>query len=145
MKFFVHMGFVYGEDDSPYFHVRQIRGPFEDDEAVARALKGYDKKEKFLVFDGTVISPPVNPKEKPESEKRAAGNPENYLPKPDGEPGYLCRDCGDEILAATVHHPVWIEGMGCAGTGEVRTSQVPYCPNCERKPGSQGTPVTEKY
>lgn len=145
MKFFAHVGFSYGEEDDRYFHVDRLHGPFEDDEAVARALKGYDKKERFVVLEGTIVEPPANPKEKPDSEKRKAGNPENYVPKPDGEPGYLCKDCGEEILVANVHHPVWIEGMGCAGTGEVRTTQAPYCPNCEIKPGSYGSPTTVSY
>lgn len=56
-----------------------------------------------------------------------------------------CKKCGGNIMAARVAHPVWIKGMGCAGTGECRYEEVPYCPRCEEKPNFHGTPITEPY
>jgi type IV secretory pathway TrbF-like protein len=49
--------------------------------------------------------------------------------------------CGTTVMAATVYHPVWLKGLTCAGTGEVRTETVPYCPTCQTKPNERGAPV----
>jgi hypothetical protein len=69
----------------------------------------------------------------------------NVVDRDDGSFTLSCKKCSGPIMGARVAHPVWIEGMGCAGTGECRYEQVPYCPNCEEKPNFHGTPVTEAY
>jgi len=51
-----------------------------------------------------------------------------------GEPGWKCRKCGSWIQAKTQSCSVWLKGMGCAGTGEVRYRTVCWCPECHREP-----------
>lgn len=77
------------------------------------------------------------PKEKPESEKRRPGNPENYEKN---DSGWKCKDCGADVLEAIVAHPVWIRGF-CGGGGKCEYDTVLYCPNCEKKPNFHGAPV----
>jgi len=142
MKFFIPLGFRYGSDDNPYSHVGSVYGPYEDDNAMEEALARMwpnNKTYQFLVFEGQVVSVKPSSNEKPEDEKREAGNMENYVE--DGD-GHKCKDCGTTIIGATVAHPVWIRGFS-GGGGEVKNETVPYCPNCEKKPDFHGAPVYE--
>lgn len=144
MKFFMRVGFQYGEGEDHYSHVGVIYGPYADDEAVDKALSRLypnDKTEQFLVFEGRVTMVKPSTKEKPEHEKRDPGNLENYIK--DGKGGYQCKDCGATIVTATVAHPIHLREMPGAGSGQCQNEQVPYCPNCERKPNFHGTPVYE--
>lgn len=49
--------------------------------------------------------------------------------------------CGKVIMEATVYHPIWDGPFKCSGGGEVQTESVPYCPDCETKPNTRGTPI----
>ena len=55
-----------------------------------------------------------------------------------------CRKCKSDILVVTVSRPVWDFPEACAGSGEVRHEEVPYCPKCEKKPDSRGAPIMER-
>ena len=143
MKFFTPLGYRYGkEPDTHSSSPLNIYGPYKDDEEVQQALARIwpnDKETEFLVFDGQLTCVRPNPKEKPEHEKRAPGDPANYIEVEGG--GYKCKDCEAAIMAATVAHPIWEPGIA-GGSGECHHEQVPYCPNCERKPGFHGAPIT---
>jgi len=54
--------------------------------------------------------------------------------------GLVHRSCGTKILGKIVNRPVW-DGPGCSGGGDVKSFTVPYCPNCETEPNSNGTPI----
>ena len=55
---------------------------------------------------------------------------------------YECVTCGATIMGACVAHPVWEFPEHLAGFGECRYEDVPYCPNCEKKPGfHDGKPI----
>ena len=136
MKFFIPLGFKYGD----YWHLGSVYGPYEDDKAVEEEIARRwpnNKTDQFLVFDGQVVNVKPSSKEKPESEKREPGNMENYV-KNGG--GWKCKDCGSDILVAQVAHPVWIHGFA-GGGGEFKYDTLPYCPNCEKKPNFNGSPV----
>jgi len=45
-----------------------------------------------------------------------------------------CEKCEGIKLEKIVHNSVWIKGMRCAGTGEVKTQLVSYCPDCDPEP-----------
>ena len=119
-------------------------GPFDDmDEVKADIAAGYpDKGDRFLVVDGELIAPPVNPRELPEDQKRAPGDERNWRKVPGNGDKYkwVCKFCSEDILEATVAHPIHFAGLG-GGGGECRYEKVGYCPNCERKPDFHGTPV----
>ena len=141
MKFFIPLGFRYGKDGDHYSHVGSVCGPYENDKAVEDALARLwpnDKKEQFLIFDGQIVNVKPSAKEKPEEEKRAPGNMDNYVK--DGK-GYKCKDCGGTILGAEVAHPVHLREMPGAGSGECQYETLPYCPNCEKQPSFHGAPV----
>lgn len=53
---------------------------------------------------------------------------EKYVNK--GDDTYTCRDCGSEIMAGKITHPLWVRGV-MGGPGEVHNCKVPYCPKCE--------------
>lgn len=55
-----------------------------------------------------------------------------YHRLPSGQ--YACWQCGTGIIQKQVLNSVWIKGMRCAGTGEVRREMVPYCPSCDSEP-----------
>jgi len=57
---------------------------------------------------------------------------------------YACWDCGEGILAAQVIHPIWDGPFPLSGSGRCSTENVPYCPKCELKPSSRGTPISPK-
>lgn len=146
--FFTPVGYVYGTDPkhSPrggkfqYFHAGTVYGPFEENEDVVKAIEELwpnEKGKKVLVFEGWFEEVQPSPLEKPESEKRAAGGRTNYVEHANG--GFTCKDCGSIILTATVAHS--IHDFPGAGGGECRYEQVPYCPNCERKPDFHGSPI----
>jgi len=70
MKFFIPLGFRYGNDsDLRSSLVNSVYGPYEDDKAVQEALARLwpnEKKEQFLVFDGLIVKVKPSTKEKPE-------------------------------------------------------------------------------
>ncbi len=68
--------------------------------------------------------------------------PKKCTVKPDGT--YTCNACGSDILAIEVKRSVWDFPEACAGSGEVRTEMVPYCPKCEEKPNWRGPPIIER-
>jgi len=141
MKFVISFNCRYDEDEDPCSDIGFVYGPYKDDEAVEEALARLwpnDKKEQFLVFDGQIINVKPSVKEKPENEKRAPGNMDNYVK--DGE-GYKCKDCGGTIFDGKVAHPVHLREMPGAGFGECQYETVPYCPNCEKEPNFHGAPV----
>lgn len=49
--------------------------------------------------------------------------------------------CGETIMSARVHHPIWDGPFKCSGGGEVKVEEVPYCPKCETKPNPYGAPI----
>jgi hypothetical protein len=57
---------------------------------------------------------------------------------------YKCRDCGQTILAARIAHPIWDGPFPMSGIGRCVYEEVPYCPKCEPKPNSHGSPVAPK-
>ena len=65
-----------------------------------------------------------------------------YEKQPDGH--YKCRKCGGEIMGKTVTQPVWDGLFPCSGSGQVVSSQVPYCPKCDTEPNASGLPGYEK-
>jgi len=142
MKFFIPLGFRYGKGSDLNSHLsNSVYGPYEDDNAVKEALARLwpnEKKEQFLVFDGQIVNVKPSVKEKPEHEKRAPGNMDNYVKN---DKGYTCKDCGGTILGAKVAHPVHLSEMPGAGFGECEYETVPYCPNCEKQPNFSGAPV----
>lgn len=133
-----------GEMYDLYAHVH---GPFVDmDEVRSDIAKSYpDKEDRYLVVDGELIAPPVNPKELPEDQKRAPGDEKNWNKVyGDGDKyKWVCKTCNADILGATVAHPIHIARFGGAGGGECKYEEIGYCPNCERKPDFHGTPVVE--
>lgn len=63
--------------------------------------------------------------------KRDPGNFDFYERR--GEK-WFCKTCKGVVAAFIRHYSVW-DGPGpCSGSGEVETTQEPYCPNCEAKP-----------
>jgi hypothetical protein len=141
MKFFTPLGFRYGTDKDLYSHVGVVFGPYENDDAVEKTLAQLypnDKGEQFLVFEGQIVNVKPSVKEKPEEEKRAPGNMDNYVKNVDG---YKCKDCGGLIIGSKVAHPIQLREMPGAGSGECEYEIVPYCPNCEKKPDFHGAPV----
>lgn len=55
--------------------------------------------------------------------------------------GYNCLNCGLEILAEKVAHPIWDGPFPMSGSGKCHYETVPYCPKCEPKPDFHGTPI----
>ncbi len=56
-----------------------------------------------------------------------------YYRLPSGQ--YACWGCGTGIMQKQVRNSVWhAEMRGCAGSGEVRSLMVPYCPTCDQEP-----------
>lgn len=47
--------------------------------------------------------------------------------------GYYCRKCGSQIMQTTCHVSIHLRAFepSCAGTGEVKTINYPFCPNCD--------------
>ena len=136
--FFIPLGFKYGS----YWHLGSVHGPYDNIEAAQTTIDTKwpnSKTDEFLIFEGQLAKVRLSSLEKPESEKRKPGNPENYVQA--GE-GYKCKTCNADILGAQVAHPVWVRGF-TGGGGECRYETVPYCPNCETKPNSHGSPVYE--
>jgi hypothetical protein len=140
-KFFMPLGAQYGTDTHPRHHVSALLGPYENDLAVSHAIEELypnDKVSQFLVLDGVVVKGKPSPLEKPEAEKRVAGDLNKY--RQVGEV-YKCKDCGADIKGVTVAHPIHLREMPGSGFGECHYVEVPYCPNCEIRPSSSGAPV----
>lgn len=77
------------------------------------------------------------------AEKRKPGDFANYN-GPDAEGQFTCKTCGDYIRSVTVSHSVhFAEFSAPTGGGEVRTTEEPYCPNCEERPSPYGAPIKE--
>ena len=63
----------------------------------------------------------------------------DYILKDDGD--YHCSVCASVIMAVNQRRPVWEFPSLCAGFGNVKTVQAPYCPNCEEPPPVNGPPI----
>ncbi|MBI2013797.1 MAG: hypothetical protein HYS87_03160 [Candidatus Colwellbacteria bacterium] len=64
-----------------------------------------------------------------------------YIKLPNGF--WACWTCGTDVMGAEIRRPVHFREMPGAGSGEVRTETVPYCPQCEEKPSEHGPPIVE--
>ena len=71
---------------------------------------------------------------------RRKGN--NFAYKKTAE-GYECTDCGSEIMSAIVIHPIWDGPFLGSGSGRCHNEKVPYCPKCDEKPSSSGSPIQQ--
>ncbi|MBI5420826.1 MAG: hypothetical protein HZA35_00735 [Parcubacteria group bacterium] len=139
MKFFILLNSKHKDS----WYSSTLYGPYENDEAVEKEIARlwpHNTTQRYLVFEGKVMSVKPSPKEKPESKKREPGNTKNYVKNGNG---WKCKDCGADILGATVAHPVWIRGFN-GGFGQCKNETLPYCPNCEKKPNSQGAPIYDE-
>jgi hypothetical protein len=49
------------------------------------------------------------------------------------EDGYYCRDCGSQVMQTTCHVSIHLKEFEpkCAGPGEVKKINYPYCPKCD--------------
>ena len=65
-----------------------------------------------------------------------------YYCMPNGR--FACWSCGSVIMSKSVAHTVRDGLFPCSGGGEVRHSEVPFCPQCDKEPPSTGMPVLEK-
>lgn len=63
---------------------------------------------------------------------------------PQSDGSWKCKKCQSDIMAAEVKRSVWNFPEACAGSGEVVTDFVPYCPKCEEKPSNRGPPITPR-
>ncbi|MBT4166355.1 hypothetical protein HOE04_04925 [archaeon] len=45
-----------------------------------------------------------------------------------------CEKCEGIKLEKVVRNSVWVRGMRCAGTGEVVSKEIAYCPDCNNEP-----------
>ena len=62
-----------------------------------------------------------------------------------GEPSVnYVHDCGTEILGKSVSYPIWDGPTPLSGSGRCESKTIPYCPKCEKEPGSLGEPITPK-
>ena len=53
--------------------------------------------------------------------------------------GLVCGTCGSEIQGMPASISVHDSPVGgCAGFGEVKVVQIPYCPKCEDEPRQSG-------
>lgn len=122
-----------------------VYGPFEAmHEILADMQRRWpnSKVDQFLVIEGDIYRIPPNQKEKPESEKRAPGDENNWVKRGEGPRGvWHCKECDAVIQAATVAHPIHSRTFPGAGSGQVHNETVGYCPNCEKKPNFHGTPI----
>lgn len=59
----------------------------------------------------------------------------------DGKIKYACNSCGGPVMAATVVHLVRDGPFSFPGSERREFENIPYCPNCEEKPGTPGAPV----
>lgn len=55
--------------------------------------------------------------------------------------GYVCAQCGSEILTGSVAHAIWRGFLPTSNTGKCHHEEVPYCPKCEKEPDFHGTPI----
>ena len=80
------------------------------------------------------------------SEKRKAGQLKNgdWLvlteSKQQEDEGWT-HQCGEEIEGVDVHHPIHDGPFPLSGSGKVHIETTPYCPKCEEKPASSGSPI----
>lgn len=56
--------------------------------------------------------------------------------------GFECLDCGSDILATQVAHPIHDGPFPMSGSGKCEYEPVPYCPKCEDKPNYDGSFIT---
>ena len=66
---------------------------------------------------------------------------EKYRKTNDPENPSVCVKCGATIMAETVARPIWDGPFPCSGSGQCEYEDVPYCPNCEKKPSFYGRPI----
>lgn len=142
--FFMQVRFTWRKDELRKDVFSTVFGPFDTQDALQAYIdKNWagSKESTFVVFDGDMAFVRPSPKEKPENEKRVAGDMKNYAGNP--EDGYVCRECDGPVLGAQVAHPIHSRMMPGAGSGECQYEMVPYCPNCDKKPNYHGAPVLE--
>ena len=140
MKFFVHLGGLECVAGAASFY-SYVYGPFATDRAMEEEMVQRwpnGKEEKFLVFEGDIVSG-KSPNEKPENEKRkSSGNLADYIL--DGL-HYKCRECGAIVRSVWVIHPVYLRSKPGVRSGEDKKRDEFYCPNCEKEPNPCGDPV----
>ena len=52
---------------------------------------------------------------------------------------FCCSVCNGDILVAEVSHPVHDGPFALSGSGRCEQEYVPYCPQCEEEPNSNGS------
>jgi len=57
---------------------------------------------------------------------------EKYEEQEDGS--YACKTCGSEIIQVSKQVPVHDEPTSFSGSGNVKTINVHFCPECEEQP-----------
>jgi len=145
MKFFVPLESCSMNSKDVVYPSDCFYGPFKDEQeaqSTINRLWPYNNEMQFLIFDGTITNSKPSKKEKPDSEKREPGDMNNYIKVAEG---YVCKDCGEQILGATVAHPIHIKEMPGTGFGECKYKEVPYCPVCEKKPNFHGEPILAPF
>ena len=61
---------------------------------------------------------------------------DSWLEKYDkGDDAFYCKECGSQIMQCTCHVSMHLKLFepACAGPGEVKTINYPYCPKCDGK------------
>jgi hypothetical protein len=71
-------------------------------------------------------------------ERKAQEKEQNYKIE-NGD--YLCKTCGEEILAVNVTFSIHDGPFALSGSGKVTHQNFPYCPKCESKPEILGLPI----
>jgi len=56
----------------------------------------------------------------------------------------VCRRCGAKAVTETVAHPIWDGPFPMSGGGSCHYEGIPYCPNCDERPSSHGSPIAPK-
>lgn len=139
-KFFIHLGTKMNEAESVFYS--SVHGPFESDIDVKAYLSKHwpnDKGARFILFEGAICGVPASRLEKPEDEKRAPGDENNWVRHSNGS--WYCKACGALIMSAQVAHPIHDGPFEGAGGGRCEYESVGYCPNCEKKPDFHGAPI----
>ena len=72
-----------------------------------------------------------------------------YLKRADGKVHYVskddrnwnCAECNANVHAITRYHSIHDGPFALSGSGQVKTVKIPYCPNCDEPPSSNGAPI----
>jgi|GEM_PF-6445290 len=116
--------------DSPWAKVReQIRDKVWEIIELNPDLLAFEKIQLQAIDKGAV----------PDPDQEESGM--KYFRLPDWTLAHW--KCGTPISVKYVVRSVhYKDGPGrCAGSGEVRRSEVPYCPTCDKEPADHGVPV----